>query len=141
MNSAFILHPSVVLFAAALLLPLLRGSARSVLVLLAPVVAMVLLWLLPEGRLWTIVWLDYQLAPLVVDKLARLFATIFILMVFAGGLFALRQQSRLEIPAAFLYAGSAVGVVLTGDLVTTFIFWEIMAIGSTLVIWLSLIHI
>ena len=135
MNSAFILHPSVVLFAAALLLPLLRGSARSVLVLLAPVVAMVLLWLLPEGRLWTIVWLDYQLAPLVVDKLARLFATIFILMVFAGGLFALRQQSRLEIPAAFLYAGSAVGVVLTGDLVTTFIFWEIMAIGSTLVIW------
>ena len=67
MNSAFILHPSVVLFAAALLLPLLRGSARSVLVLLAPVVAMVLLWLLPEGRLWTIVWLDYQLAPLVVD--------------------------------------------------------------------------
>ena len=135
MNSAFILHPSVVLFAAALLLPLLRGSARSVLVLLAPVVAMVLLWLLPEGRLWTIVWLDYQLAPLVVDKLARLFATIFILMVFAGGLFALRQQSRLEIPAAFLYAGSAVGVVLTGDLVTTFIFWEVMAIGSTLVIW------
>ena len=135
MNSAFILHPSVVLFAAALLLPLLRGSARRVLVLLAPVVAMVLLWLLPEGRLWTIVWLDYQLAPLVVDTLARLFATIFILMVFAGGLFALRQQSRLEIPAAFLYAGSAVGVVLTGDLVTTFIFWEIMAIGSTLVIW------
>ncbi len=135
MNSSFILHPSVVLFAAALLLPLLRGSARSALVLLAPVVAMILLWLLPEGRLWNVAWLDYQLAPLVVDKLSRLFATIFILMVFAGGLFALRQQSRLEIPAALLYAGSAVGVVLAGDLVTVFVFWEIMAIGSTLVIW------
>ena len=135
MNSSFILHPSVALFAAALLLPLLRGSARSALVLLSPVVAMILLWLLPEGRLWNVAWLDYQLAPLVVDKLSRLFATIFILMVFAGGLFALRQQSRLEIPAALLYAGSAVGVVLAGDLVTVFVFWEIMAIGSTLVIW------
>ena len=38
-------------------------------------------------------------------------------------------------PAAFFYAGSAVGVTLAGDLVTLFVFWEMMAIGSTLVIW------
>jgi multicomponent Na+:H+ antiporter subunit D len=33
------------------------------------------------------------------------------------------------------YAGSAIGVVFAGDLITVFIFWELMAIGSTLVIW------
>jgi hypothetical protein len=37
------------------------------------------LWQLPEGR-WQVQWLDYQLAPLAVDKLSRLFATIFALM-------------------------------------------------------------
>ncbi len=56
-------------------------------------------------------------------------------MAFGGGLYALGQPSRLELPAAYFYAGSAVGVALAGDLVTLFVFWELMAIGSTLVIW------
>ncbi|MNC99257.1 putative monovalent cation/H+ antiporter subunit D [compost metagenome] len=56
-------------------------------------------------------------------------------MALGGGLFALRQESRLELPAAFLYAGSAVCVALAGDLVTVFVFWELMAVGSTLVLW------
>ena len=56
-------------------------------------------------------------------------------MAFGGGLFALNQKSRLELPAAFLYAGTGMGVVLAGDLLTLFVFWELMAIGSTLVLW------
>jgi multicomponent Na+:H+ antiporter subunit D len=133
--SSMILHPALILIAGALLLPFLRGTARNVAVLAAPTLALIALWLLPEGRLWQVQWLDYRLAPLAVDKLSRLFATIFALMAIVGGLFALRQQSRLEIPAAFLYAGSAIGVTLAGDLVTVFLFWEFMAVGSTLVIW------
>ena len=133
--SSILFHPAFVLIAGALLLPILRGAARNGVILLLPTLAMAALWLLPEGRLWQVQWLGYDLAPLAVDKLSRLFATIFTLMAFAGGLFALRQPSRLEIPAAFLYAGSAVGVVLAGDLVTVFLFWEFMAVGSTLVLW------
>lgn len=129
------LHPALILLAGALLLPFLRGSARNIAVLSAPTFALIALWLLPEGRLWQVQWLDYQLAPLAVDKLSRLFATIFLLMAAVGGLFALRQTSKLEVPAAFLYAGSAVGVTLAGDLVTVFLFWEFMAVGSTLVLW------
>lgn len=129
------LHPALILIAGALLLPFLRGKARNIAVLSAPTFALIALWLLPEGKLWQVQWLDYQLAPLAVDKLSRLFATIFLLMAVVGGLFALRQTSRLEVPAAFLYAGSAVGVTLAGDLVTVFLFWEFMAVGSTLVLW------
>ena len=130
--SSFIAHPALILVAGALLLPFLRGNARNIAVLSAPTIALIALWMLPEGKLWQIQWLDFQLAPLAVDKLSRLFATIFLLMAAVGGLFALRQTSKLEVPAAFLYAGSAVGVTLAGDLVTVFLFWEFMAVGSTL---------
>jgi multicomponent Na+:H+ antiporter subunit D len=133
--TSLILHPALILIAGALLLPFLRGTARNIAVLSAPTFALIALWLLPEGTLWQVQWLDYQLVPLAVDKLSRLFATIFLLMAAVGGLFALRQTSKLEVPAAFLYAGSAVGVVLAGDLVTVFLFWEFMAVGSTLVLW------
>jgi multicomponent Na+:H+ antiporter subunit D len=135
MTSLIVFHPALILIAGALLLPFLRGNARNIAVLSAPTFALIALWLLPEGRLWQVQWLDYSLAPLVVDKLSRLFATIFLLMAAVGGLFALRQTSKLEVPAAFLYAGSAVGVTLAGDLVTVFLFWEFMAVGSTLVLW------
>jgi multicomponent Na+:H+ antiporter subunit D len=135
MSSAIIAHPALILITGALLLPFLRGNTRHFAILTAPTLALIALWLLPEGQLWQVQWLDHQLAPLAVDKLSRLFATIFLLMAAVGGLYALRQASKLEVPAAFLYAGSAVGVTLAGDLVTVFLFWEFMAVGSTLVLW------
>jgi multicomponent Na+:H+ antiporter subunit D len=130
-----VLHPGLVLIAGALVLPLLRGALRSAAVLALPLVALVLVWQVPDGAAWQLRWLDYTLTPLQGDKLSRLFAGIFALMAACGGLFALGQKSRVEVPAAFIYAGSAIGVALAGDLVTVFAFWELMAVGSTLVLW------
>jgi multicomponent Na+:H+ antiporter subunit D len=135
MTSSLVLHPALLLIAGAFLIPLLQGAVRSLAILAVPALALFAVALLPEGTLWKVTWLDYTLEPLAVDKLSRLFAAIFALMALAGGLFAMRQESRLEIPAAYLYAGSAIGVTLSGDLITVFLFWELMAIGSTLIIW------
>lgn len=135
MTSSLVLHPALLLIAGAFLIPLLQGTVRSLTILAVPALALFALALLPEGTLWKVTWLDYTLEPLAVDKLSRLFAAIFALMALAGGLFAMRQKSRMEIPAAYLYAGSAIGVTLSGDLITVFLFWELMAIGSTLIIW------
>jgi len=130
-----VFHPGLVLILGALALPFLRGAWRSGAILALPLVALALVWQVPDGPAWQLRFLDYTLTPLQGDKLSRLFATIFALMAAGGGLFALRQASRLEVPAAFVYAGSAIGVALAGDLVTVFVFWELMAIGSTLVLW------
>jgi multicomponent Na+:H+ antiporter subunit D len=135
MNSALAIHPGLILIAGALLLPLLRGGARNLAIITVPALALAAVALLPDGRLWDAGWLGFTLSLLEVDKLSRLFAGIFALMALAGGVFALKQESRLELSAAYLYAGSAIGVVFAGDLVTVFLFWEFMAIGSTLVIW------
>ena len=70
-----------------------------------------------------------------IDALSRLFATVFSIMAFAGGLYALNQRRVIELASALCYAGSAIGVVFAGDLITVFIFWELMAIASTLVVW------
>lgn len=128
-------HPALVLIAGALLLPWLRGGLRNVAVVALPLLALALVWQLPDGPVWQLRFLDYTITPLQGDKLSRLFATIFALMAAGGGLFALGQTSRVELPAAFVYAGSAIGVALAGDLATVFVFWELMAVASTLVLW------
>ena len=89
----------------------------------------------PEGAHWKASWLGLELVPYAVDRLSRLFALIFALMAFGGALFALNQASRLELPAALVYAGGAIGAALSGDLVSLFVFWELMALGSALVLW------
>ena len=130
-----LLHPGLLLVAAGLALALLRGAPRSVVALGAPLGAIALILAVPEGVHWSGRYLDIDVAPYAVDALSRLFALIFSIMAFGGALFALHQPSRVELPAAFVYAGSAVGVTLAGDLLTLFVYWELMAVGSTLVIW------
>jgi len=131
----FVLHPGLVLMLGALLIPFFSGWQRTVIQLALPLFALALVWQIADGPVYQVHYLDHVLTPLQGDKLSRLFATIFALMAFGGGLFALRQTSRLEVPAAYGYAGAAIGVALAGDLITMFVFWEVMAIGSTLVLW------
>ncbi len=107
---------------------------RSVLMLALPLATLWLVWNLPNGTSANVRMFDYELMLVHSDPLGRLFAIVFSLMAFAGGLFALRQKNMVEIVSALVYAGSAVGVVLAGDLITLFVFWEIMALASSVVI-------
>jgi multicomponent Na+:H+ antiporter subunit D len=129
------LHPGLILIAGAILLLPLRGVARSAVALALPVAALYIAWDVPDGAVASVRFLEFELTPLAGDKLSRLFATIFAIMAFGGGLFALNQKHPLELTAALFYAGAAIGVAFAGDLITLFVFWELMAVGSTLVIW------
>jgi multicomponent Na+:H+ antiporter subunit D len=135
MTTSFAVLPSLLLIGGGLVLPLLRGPLRGAAVLVLPLVALGLVWRVPDGVALAVPFLGYELALVKGDALSRLFATVFSLMAFAGGLFALNQKRIVELSAAFCYAGGAIGVVFAGDLVTVFIFWELMAIASTVVIW------
>ncbi len=127
--------PAAVLIVGGLILPLLGERLRAVAILTLPLVTLYLVWTVPDGLSLTAPFLGYELQLLKGDALSRLFAIVFALMAFAGGLFALNQRNVVELAASFCYAGSAIGVTFAGDLITVFIFWELMAIGSTLVIW------
>jgi len=135
MIADFAFPPGFVLILAGFSLPFLRGYARSATMILAPLLTMVMIWQVPDGAILTTEFLGYELIPLEGSTLSRLFATVFAIMALAGAIYALNQKNTLELVAAFSYAGSAVGVTFAGDLITMFIFWELMAIGSTLVVW------
>ena len=126
--------PGLVLVLGALVVPFLRGTAQKTWILVLPLIVLVLVWRVPDGTVLTVSFLDYTLTPVTGDALSRLFAIIFSIMAFAGGLFAINHCREIEITAAFIYAGSAIGVAFAGDLITLFLFWELMALGSTTVL-------
>ncbi len=129
------LAPSFILILGAFTFPFVSKYLRPFLLVGLPLLALYQTWSYDLGSELTITFLDYNLIPIRLDALSRLFATIFTIMAAVGGLYAINQKSIIELVAAFIYAGSAVGVTMAGDLITVFIFWESMAIASTLIIW------
>ena len=127
--------PALVLLLGAMLVGLVRGALRTVVLFAAPVLTLWLIWLVPDGVVFEVGFLDYRLEPLEGSPVRRLFATIFALMALVGGLYAYRQAKWYELAAAYAYAAGAIGVSFAGDLISLFLFWELMALFSTVVVW------
>ncbi len=127
--------PALILLAGALLLPLAPRGFRSALSLVFPLLALGLVWAMPPGSHSAFRLMDYQLLPCTIDQLSRMFGIIFSLITFIGCLFAFHVKERGQQTAALLYAAGALGVTFAGDFLTLFIFWELMAVASTYLIW------
>jgi multicomponent Na+:H+ antiporter subunit D len=132
---ADLMPPALILLAAAVSIGPLRGHLRSAVVLAAPLATLWAVWQIPDGVVTTVPFLDYVIEPVEGSPLRRLFATIFALMAFVGGLYAFRQAKWYELAAGYAYAAGAIGVSFAGDLITLFLFWELMALFSTVVVW------
>jgi multicomponent Na+:H+ antiporter subunit D len=127
--------PAFLLLAGALLIGLTRGYLRTAVMFLAPVAALWAVWQVPDGVAVTAQFLGYAIEPVEGSPVRRLFASIFTIMAFTGALFAFRQARWFELSAAYAYAAGALGVCFAGDLITLFLYWELMAIFSTVVVW------
>ncbi|MEH6472144.1 MAG: Na(+)/H(+) antiporter subunit D [Halopseudomonas sp.] len=126
--------PGLVLF-LVVLLPLVGNRGHGLLVLGLPLLTLALVWSMPANYLLTLSFMGLELTPVSISATGRLFATVFALMAFVGALYGYRQASKLEMAAGLVNAGSAIGVSLAGDLITLFVFWELLALSSTLVLW------
>ncbi len=134
--SSLLLHPALPMLIAALLILKLSGTARSVVLLAAPLISLGLVWNVTDNVvLVAIPYMEWTLEPFETDRLSRLFATVFALMALACNLYALKQEKVLELFAANIYIAFSLGVVFAGDLITVFIFWELMALASSTVIF------
>lgn len=134
MSSPFL--PALIFFLGAALVGLLRGRAQVSVALLVPLVGGAnLLFNVEHGLYWQMGLFDYTLTMMRVDKLSLLFGYLFHLAAFIGVLYALHVRDTTQQVSALLYAGGAVGAVFAGDLITLFVFWEILAVTSVFLIW------
>jgi multicomponent Na+:H+ antiporter subunit D len=127
--------PALIMVAAALVFGPARGHLRTALVLIAPLLTLWAVWQVPDGVRATVSFLSYDIEPVEGSALRRLFASVFALMAFVGGLYAFRLARWYELAAAYAYAAGAIGVCFAGDLITLFVYWELMALFSTVVVW------
>ena len=130
------LPPFLLYFAAAALLAVTRGLPRQLILLATPLVTGLYLWLgINPGTDVAYTLMSYELMVVRADKLSLLFSYLFCIASFFAGIFSLHVKDTKQHIAGVIYAGSALGAVFSGDLITLFIFWELLAISSVFLIW------
>jgi len=129
------LPPFAIFYIGGLIAVLTRGHLRSIILVIVPVLgAWNLMGFEPGSHMHTQL-LGFDLTLMRVDKLSLLFGCLFHLAAFIGLIFAFHLRDPVQQAASILYAGSALGAVFAGDLITLFIFWELLALTSAFLIW------
>ncbi len=130
-------QPSLIFFIGAVIVPFLKGKARSALLLSIPVLGLLAILSVSQGIHGVVPFIGQELIFGRVDKLSLGFGSVFMVSAFASLVFSLHVKDAREHIAALFYVGSAVGAVFAGDLFTFFLFWEISSFASVFLIWLK----
>ncbi|MGE4506167.1 MAG: Na(+)/H(+) antiporter subunit D, partial [Desulfovibrionaceae bacterium] len=133
------LHPSLGFLALALALPFFRGDSKywRWMLLLPPILAIWSVMSIQPGVYGTINWLGTEMVLGRVDKLSLVFAQVFAVMSLAGMFYAMHVTDKAQHAAASLYVAGGFGCVFCGDYLSLFLFWELMSVGSTFLVWLA----
>ena len=129
-------HPGILLILGAWLLPFLKGSLKRAAMFILPTAALVDCLLMTPGTYGVSSFLGQELVFGRVDSLSLVFSYVFSFMALLGMVYALHVEDDSQHVAALTYAGGALGVTFAGDLLSLYVFWELMAISSTLLVLL-----
>jgi multicomponent Na+:H+ antiporter subunit D len=132
------IHPSLALIAGAVLLPFVPRVAKKAFILAVPLVAfgLVLAMLGPApGTHASVPFLKWTLVFGRIDALSLVFAVIMSGMACIGTLYGLHVEEDAQHSAAWLYVSGSLGAIFAGDLLTLFLFWEVMAFSSVFLVW------
>jgi multicomponent Na+:H+ antiporter subunit D len=131
----FWLHPALILILGGALLPLVPERFRKIYLVLIPVLTFLRTAALAPGTFAEVEFLEWKLAFGRVDRLSTVFGYIMSLMCIVGSLYGLHVKENAQHLASWVYVAGALGVIYAGDLLTLFLFWEVMALSSVFLIW------
>jgi len=129
-------HPGLLLIVGAWVLPFLKGEVKRAAMLILPAAALIDCLLMTPGTYGVTRFLGQDLVFGRADRLSLVFSYVFSLMAFLGMVYALHVEDDSQHVAALTYAGGALGVTFAGDFLSLYVFWELMAISSALLVLL-----
>ena len=127
--------PTGVFLLGALTAALVSPRLAAATALLTPVVAgLAALAVLAPGASAGVSVMDYELQPVRADEFNLTLVGLFHLAALVAAVFALDVRDRLQHAAMLLYIGAGIGAVLAGDLISLFLFFELIGLSGTLLI-------
>ncbi|SDO05520.1 multicomponent Na+:H+ antiporter subunit D [Desulfonauticus submarinus] len=137
MNATNFIHPAFIFIIFAGILTIWKHRSFKYLLPLPGIIAIFCVLLMKPGIYNEISYLGFKLTLGRVDTLSIVFAHVFAIQSIIGFIYAFHVKERAQHIAAALYVAGAFGSTFAGDYFTLFIFWELMAVASTFLVWLN----
>lgn len=135
------IHPALILIVGAVLLPLIKDPFRKPYLFLVPLLTFIDVIYLSQNPgtygMFNNFMGNWTLTFGRVDDLSIVFAFIMSLMAIIGTIYGLHVDNEWHHIAAWFYVAGSLGVILCGDYLVLFLFWEIMAFASTFLVWFN----
>lgn len=131
----FNIPPFLFFILGGLLLPLIPRHLRPWIFLVPPLLALWTIFGLEVGDKVSMDFLHFELIFLQVTQLNWIFGVIFSLISVIAGIYAFHNDDLRQQIAASFYAAGTLCVTFSGDFLTLYLGWELMAVASTFLIW------
>ena len=127
--------PGWPLILGGLLLAGLPPRLRARLLPVPALLALMHLERFDHGHFGQVVLAGQTLTLARLDALSTPFAWLFGFAALIGSLYLRGRPQRHECAAGLIYAGAAIGAVCAGDLLSLFLYWELTALASALLLF------
>ena len=131
-------NPGFFVIAAALLAAVAKDVVLRALALIGgPALALVVLLYPPVAGIEVSrqAFLGFDLALYRPDSLSLIFGFGFVLAAVLGGIYSLHRRDRMQDAAGLVYAGSALGAVFAGDMISLVVFAELATVTSAVLVF------
>jgi len=130
------IHPGLVLILGSLLLPVLPKNIKSFYSVLLAMSGFILCLMANPGVYGSLNLFGYTISPIIrVDKLSLLFAYIFSFIGLIGIIYCYHIDDWVQQLAGLMYAGASIGVSFAADILSFYLFWEMLSFLAVLLIW------
>lgn len=130
--------PSILYFIAAMLCLVSKGWFKKIIVILLSSLAFInLLFIVPQ-KTHMFNFADFEIVLLYADSLNLFMGYIFAFITVLITIFTINTTDSKHFILMFIYVGSAIGILFSGDFFSFYLFWEIMMVAA--VVLLSLNH-
>lgn len=131
------LLPFILYFIAALLIPIFKGKAKKSLILLIPIAAFINILLITEQKSHVFSFSGFEIILFNADRLNLFISYIFAFVTILVALFTINVKDNKHFVFMFIYAGSAMGILFSGDFLSFYLFWEVMMVAAVILISLN----
>lgn len=118
-------HPGLILLIGAALVIVVGHRTAVAVAIATAAIALVAALLLGDTATWNYDFYGIDLVAMRVDALSTPFMIVFAIVALVAMVYGSTTMNRTELAAGLATAGAGIGVVLAGDLLTLFIFWEL----------------
>lgn len=134
MIDALFAIPGLALIVGALVVPALPQNLRSAYMLALIGLSALSVWQMPVGVHMTGTLAGLDLTLVRSHDLTAPFALVFHIAAALNVIYAMHEHNRLTATAGLAYAGAAIAALFAGDFFSLFIYWELTAFTSVLLI-------